>query len=346
MPYQRSLVQGLKAGSKGNEQAALNGIAAAIGHRMQDDALSGGQSGNHLRLRTVLMADFHLAQLRPAVVPDEHPGIGVSRRQPAPFAADQQVGQVVAHDVLHDLAARLHDVAVGEHGLESQHVLLGRPVLECARTAGAFRDVAAERRLPEAGGIGRIEQPDFLDGVLQVVEYRPALHSAPAKPEPVAPVPSSRPEAPPRVQQWKNALLDLSLRNRLINYTERSGLALAVPDSALGALETSGPYEPYAPESFGFVAINLATLFAAIILFAGFLLAEDVIRSADEIGAIEYCQDTTDEGRNNTINVTTTTATPVLVNAANGTDTINVNETVNNGAVTIGPSTGSLAAHA
>ena len=39
-------------------------------------------------------------------------------------------------------------------------------------------------------------------------------------------------------------------------------------------------------------------------LAAGFLLAEDVIRSADEIGAIEYCQDVTDEGRDNTINVT------------------------------------------
>src|SRR5687768_393176 len=39
-------------------------------------------------------------------------------------------------------------------------------------------------------------------------------------------------------------------------------------------------------------------------LAAGFLLAEDVIRTADEIGAIEYCQDVTDEGRDNTINVT------------------------------------------
>src|SRR4051812_18861573 len=75
-------------------------------------------------------------------------------------------------------------------------------------------------------------------GVLQVVEYRPALHSAPARPvEHPGPAPSSRPEPPARVQQWKNALLDLSLRNRLINYTERSGLALAVPDSALGVLE-------------------------------------------------------------------------------------------------------------
>ena len=39
-------------------------------------------------------------------------------------------------------------------------------------------------------------------------------------------------------------------------------------------------------------------------LAAGFLLAEDVIRNADEIGAIEYCSDTTDAGRDNTINVT------------------------------------------
>ncbi len=41
-------------------------------------------------------------------------------------------------------------------------------------------------------------------------------------------------------------------------------------------------------------------------LAAGFLLAEDVIRSAGEIGTIEYCDDVTDEGRDNTINVTVT----------------------------------------
>src|SRR6478609_9530705 len=74
-------------------------------------------------------------------------------------------------------------------------------------------------------------------GVLQVVEYRPAEHSAPAAPESAAPAPSARPDAPPRVQQWKNALLDLSLRNRLINYTERSGLPLVVPGTSLDALE-------------------------------------------------------------------------------------------------------------
>src|SRR3954467_6575445 len=74
-------------------------------------------------------------------------------------------------------------------------------------------------------------------GVLQVVEYRPAEHSAPARIEAAAATPSAKPDAPPRVQQWKNALLDLSLRNRLINYTERSGLPLVVPGTSLDALE-------------------------------------------------------------------------------------------------------------
>jgi FdhD protein len=39
-------------------------------------------------------------------------------------------------------------------------------------------------------------------------------------------------------------------------------------------------------------------------LAAGFLLAEDVIRSADEIGTIEYCEEAAAEARGNTINVT------------------------------------------
>lgn len=42
---------------------------------------------------------------------------------------------------------------------------------------------------------------------------------------------------PPRVKQWKNALLDLSLRNRLINYTDRAGFRLEVPGPALSRFE-------------------------------------------------------------------------------------------------------------
>jgi FdhD protein len=39
-------------------------------------------------------------------------------------------------------------------------------------------------------------------------------------------------------------------------------------------------------------------------LAAGFLLAEDVIRSSDELFSIEACEDTSAEGRGNTLNVT------------------------------------------
>ncbi|MGR6965238.1 DUF4011 domain-containing protein [Geodermatophilus sp. URMC 61] len=81
------------------------------------------------------------------------------------------------------------------------------------------------------------------DGAVQVIEYRPAVHSAAARPvERTAGVGASsgqpgRPEIPARVQQWKNSLLDLSLRNRLINYSERAGLPLVVPASHLAVLE-------------------------------------------------------------------------------------------------------------
>ena len=43
-------------------------------------------------------------------------------------------------------------------------------------------------------------------------------------------------------------------------------------------------------------------------LAAGFLLAEDVVRGADEIGTIEYCQDAEEEARDNIINVMVTGA--------------------------------------
>lgn len=42
---------------------------------------------------------------------------------------------------------------------------------------------------------------------------------------------------PGRVTQWKNALLDLSLRNRLINYSSRAGHKLAVPQPKLAEFE-------------------------------------------------------------------------------------------------------------
>lgn len=44
-------------------------------------------------------------------------------------------------------------------------------------------------------------------------------------------------DVPARVTQWKRELLDLSLRNRLINRSEKAAIELAVPDEILGAFE-------------------------------------------------------------------------------------------------------------
>ena len=78
------------------------------------------------------------------------------------------------------------------------------------------------------------------DGTVTVIEYTPPRREAPV----VAPAEeqrerrrAQRPEPPSRVTQWKNTLLDLSMRNRLINFTETARFPLAVPDAQVGNFE-------------------------------------------------------------------------------------------------------------
>ncbi|HYY09339.1 MAG TPA: DUF4011 domain-containing protein, partial [Kineosporiaceae bacterium] len=81
------------------------------------------------------------------------------------------------------------------------------------------------------------------DGVTEIVEYRPpAVESAPAAREiavqeaAARPAVPARPEPPRRVQAWKNALLDLSLRNPLLNLGRGiTQLQLLMPHEQLGA---------------------------------------------------------------------------------------------------------------
>jgi len=77
------------------------------------------------------------------------------------------------------------------------------------------------------------------DGEVTVTVYQPAgrrLMDPDYKTPPTHTAPDSV-AVPARVSQWKNALLDLSLRNKLINYTDRSGYSLAVPAPAVARLE-------------------------------------------------------------------------------------------------------------
>lgn len=80
-------------------------------------------------------------------------------------------------------------------------------------------------------------------GAWQTVVYQPAHHSvAPAEAaaterETARAVTAEGKPIPARVQRWKNSLLDLSLRNRLINFSDRGAVRLHVPPARLGDLE-------------------------------------------------------------------------------------------------------------
>jgi hypothetical protein len=77
------------------------------------------------------------------------------------------------------------------------------------------------------------------DGAAVVSVYQPAAAPLLQKGDYVGlhAVAQADPEVPDRVRRWKNALLDLSLRNRLINYTESAGYRVEVPESAIDELE-------------------------------------------------------------------------------------------------------------
>ena len=88
----------------------------------------------------------------------------------------------------------------------------------------------------------RRERPD---GAVEVVEYVPAVEVA-IPPGPSAPAGSPTASrsarspgepAPPRVQAWKNALLDLTLRNKLLNLRQpMTQVPLLLPPEHLGVL--------------------------------------------------------------------------------------------------------------
>lgn len=80
-------------------------------------------------------------------------------------------------------------------------------------------------------------------GEWQAVFYQPAQHSVAPTEQRAATAEAGRAvtaqgtPAPARVQKWKNALLDLSLRNRLINFTSRAAVRLNVAPGGLAGLE-------------------------------------------------------------------------------------------------------------
>lgn len=106
-------------------------------------------------------------------------------------------------------------------------------------------------------------------GNVVVAEYKPG--AGPVFEPYVASETKPAPEAesvPARVRQWKNALLDLSLRNKLINYTDRAGYRLEVPGGALSRFED---------------AVNAGASFS--------LLGSDEVQSVDVARGVRFGRD-------------------------------------------------------
>lgn len=104
---------------------------------------------------------------------------------------------------------------------------------------GGLKAVTDIRRAREQGIYPLPSRSISHEGIVQVSMYQPAPNAVIATFEPGS-TPSSeqkRTSVPPRVSRWKNALLDLSLRNKLINYTGRSGFRLEVPGNVLPRFE-------------------------------------------------------------------------------------------------------------
>ena len=151
-----------------------------------------------------------------------------------------------------DVAEVVNYVGIGQIGLVETVFLTGgatsRPFADARREphvttlAGDISSIRGVADVMQARLAGIYPLPSRTvteSGEVHISEYAvkqapTALGYAPSG-EAVAGSPTRA--VPPRVAQWKNALLDLSLRNRLINYGDKSGYPLAVPQPSLATFE-------------------------------------------------------------------------------------------------------------
>ncbi len=109
-----------------------------------------------------------------------------------------------------------------------------------AERIDAVLDIAAVRGQGDSGVLPLPSREVDESGNVTIVEYQPAA-VLPVAAAPAAQVivggKLTRELAPRRVEQWKNALLDLSLRNGLLNFRERSAISVQMPPSMLPGVE-------------------------------------------------------------------------------------------------------------
>ena len=199
--------------------------------------------GTCLDISVVMAAVMEQAGIRPHLwVLEDHAFVGYWRDE-------QSMDTIVAEDAsalinLLDLGL----LAVVETTLvtsTAEHVdfalALSAPLARLAdlSTVRGVVDVHAARRNNLVPLPSRSRAPA---GEVQIIEYRPTVHSAPIptlvdRPKPATAATEESNPAPPRVGQWQNALLDPSLRNRLINFTDRYAVQLDIPTGQLATAE-------------------------------------------------------------------------------------------------------------
>ncbi|WP_073420426.1 DUF4011 domain-containing protein [Geodermatophilus nigrescens] len=201
-----------------------------------------GRVGTPLDTTVTLAAALEAAGVRTLLwIADGHAFLGYWREERSAESAATTDVAPLADLVALGLVRLVETTLLTSRGIEDPDAdRLHRAAADAWLTGAADRllgvtDVHRARRDGILPLPARLRGPD---GALQVVEYRADEHDPTVRPagRHAAPVPGSRPGVPPRVQQWKNSLLDLSLRNRLVNYTEGAGLPLVVPGLYLATL--------------------------------------------------------------------------------------------------------------
>ena len=195
--------------------------------------------GTCLDTVVVMAAALEQAGIRPLLwLAQEHAFLGYWREESSLGAAAQT-----------DVAEIVNRVDLGQVHLVETTMLTGSSSFADARSAPRARLTGDLDQLLGVTDVWQARKERIVplpartrdqDGEVHVSLYVPPAQAQPAiaspAPTPDAPAPTALGE-PARVAQWKNALLDLSLRNRLLNYRPASGLPITLPERSLGEVE-------------------------------------------------------------------------------------------------------------
>ena len=204
----------------------------------------GGRAGTSLDIALTYAAALERIEVAPVLWVTDHEVLAGYWRQPHALAAaaTTEIGAVANLVDLSLLRIVRADPTLGFGRAVSEPVatLLDHPnreepvpVAEPDRIIGVV-DVRQGRR----DGIRALpSRVVAADGTVTVVEQATAASPAVLAVSADTTTGSAAHRVPARVQQWKNNLLDLTLRNRLLNYSARAGITLTVPEGQLAAIE-------------------------------------------------------------------------------------------------------------